>query len=318
MSYSPEVFEKIREIYETRRKNAEDRMEEHMREVRALPGMEQIEERLGRTGLLVMEALKKDDGGREFDAVRRENEEFVAKREELLIKYGYPANFCEPEFLCPACGDTGFVRGKACKCLKEELYNAQAALSGLGPLLESQSFENFDVRFYEDRAQAEAVKEFCEKYAEECVEEGENLVLMGGTGLGKTHLSTSIADRVMKKGGSVVYESAPDVLADFEYERFGRRRTDLSPDTTDRYFAADLLIIDDLGCEISNQFTTSVIYNLINTRLNHKKATLLNTNLSHGELQKRYDDRITSRILGEFRIIELRGRDVRMQKLLGN
>ena len=317
MSYYPEVFEKIKEIYEERRKKAEETLDRHMRQVRSIPGMEKIEERLGKTGLLVMEALRKDDGGREFEAVRRENEELVKKREELLVKNGYPANYCEPVFLCPLCGDTGFVYGKACECMKKELYSAQAALSGLGPLLESQSFENFETRYYEDRAQAEKIKEFCEEYAENCVGTGRNLMLIGGTGLGKTHLSTSIADRVMKKGGSVVYESAPDVLADFEYERFGKSRTDLSPDSTDRYFSADLLIIDDLGCEVSNQFTTSVLYNLINTRLNHKKAILINTNLSPGKLQERYDNRIVSRLLSSFQIQELSGKDIRMQKLMG-
>ena len=138
---------------------------------------------------------------------------------------------------------------------------------------------------------------------------------MGATGLGKTHLSTAIAGAAMRAEFSVIYESAPNILADFQYEQFGRGYSDRTPVRTDKYFGADLLIIDDLGSEMSNQFTVSVIYNLLNTRLNQGLSTLINTNLSPKELVERYDRRITSRILGEFTLFTLEGRDVRMQKL---
>lgn len=315
MSYSPEVFAKIKEIYDGRRKKVGETLKEHIAQVRDLPGMAEIEERLGATGVRVMAALKKNDGGKEFEAVRRENEELAARRTRLLQLYGYPENFCDPVFTCALCGDTGFVQGRPCICMTEELYNAQAELSGLGLLLKHQRFENFDVRFYPDKEKAGAVKERCVSYAEQGVQRGENLMLMGGTGLGKTHLSTSIAHRVMRSGGSVIYESAQNILADFQYERFGRGYSDLSPVRTDKYFGADLLIIDDLGSEAGGPFTVSTFYNLINTRLNGQKALLLNTNLSPRELNDRYDQRIASRIFGEFDILILEGKDIRMQRL---
>ncbi|MBQ8912209.1 MAG: ATP-binding protein [Clostridia bacterium] len=316
MSYSPKVFEKIKGEYEKRRLEVRTKQEGRIAEVRArIDGMAEIDDLLGATGLRIMEAIKGQRPGG-IEAVRKENELLVEKRSRLLEANGYPADYCDPHYLCSACGDTGFDdRGRRCVCMKKALFEAQAALSGLGVLLEKQSFENFDTKYYPEKKEAEDILCFCKKYAEKGVEQGENLVLMGATGLGKTHLSTSIARCAMEGGASVIYESAENLFADFQYERFERNRADNAASRTDPYFESDLLIIDDLGSEFSNQFTVATLYNLLNTRLNHKKATLLNTNLSAKELLERYDRRITSRILGEFTLLTLEGRDIRMQKL---
>jgi DNA replication protein DnaC len=316
MSYSPKVFEKIKTEYEARRVKVRTSQEARIAEVREkIDGMAAIDDLLGATGVRIMEAIKSGRKGG-IDAVRAENEELVAKRSALLLANGYPENYCDPWYLCANCGDTGYDgSGRKCACMKKALFDAQAALSGLGVLLEKQSFENFDTRYYPDGKEIEEILNFCKKYAEKGVEQGENLVLMGATGLGKTHLSTSIAKKAMEGGFSVVYESAENLFGDFRFERFERNRTDQSFDRAAAYFEADLLIIDDLGSEFSNQFTVATLYNLINTRLNHRKATLLNTNLSAKELMQSYDRRITSRILGEFTLLTLAGKDIRMQKL---
>ena len=316
MSYSPEVYTKINELYSAKRAAAISGLEERIaRALRLIPQLSQIEEQLGATGLRVMAALKEKDGGKMLAQVRRENDALVAARAKLLVENGLPADYCEPHFECPLCGDTGYADGKRCICMKKELYRAQAALSGLGGLLGRQTFENFDLSFYDDRENAEKALNACRDFAENGVKSGDNLLLMGATGLGKTHLSTAVADRVMQKDGSVIYESAPNVLADFRYEQFGRGFNDRTPVRTDKYFSADLLIIDDLGSEMPGALAVSVLYNLINTRLNARLSTLLNTNLSPAELTERYDRRITSRLLGEYDIHELTGSDIRLQKI---
>ena len=115
-----------------------------------------------------------------------------------------------------------------------------------------------------------------------------NLVLFGGTGLGKTHLSSAVARGVIERGYDVFYVSAVSMLSDFERERFGNSAGGETGVGTDRYFSCDLLIIDDLGTEVNNQFTTSVLYNLINTRLNKRQSTVINTNLTQEEFRRRY------------------------------
>jgi DNA replication protein DnaC len=72
--------------------------------------------------------------------------------------------------------------------------------------------------------------------------------------------------------------------------------------------------MDDLGAELTNQFTVSALYNVINTRINLGKSTIINTNLGQNGLLERYDERITSRLFGEFNPYLFRGADIRGQK----
>ena len=121
-----------------------------------------------------------------------------------------------------------------------------------------------------------------------------------------------IVEVVIEKGFNVVYATAQDVISAFEAKRFGG---DYESDCEERYFNCDLLVIDDLGVEVTNQFTVSCIYNIINSRINSRRATIISTNLTQGELRARYADRITSRLFGEFRPLLFTGRDIRSQKL---
>lgn len=312
MSYSPEVYAKIGEIYNRRRRDAIEGLDARIEEANEkIPGMRQIERVLSATGLRAMEAIRAGEG---IDAVREENDRLVARREELLVSHGYPADWCDPRYVCPLCQDTGFVDGKYCACMKDALYRAQAELSGLGKLLGAQTFDNFDLKYYEQREEAASVLSRCRDFAENGCARGENLLLIGGTGLGKTHLSTAIADCAMRNGRSVIYESAPSVVENFRREQY-RSFSDKTPVTTEKYFDADLLILDDLGCELPGAFTVATVYNLVNTRMLSGRSTLINTNLSASEITERYDRRIVSRLFGNYSVCLLTGEDVRMQKL---
>ena len=141
-----------------------------------------------------------------------------------------------------------------------------------------------------------------------------SLLLMGGTGLGKTHLSTAIAGKVLEKGYEVVYESAPEVASLFEKDRFGK--DEKNGEEIRRLFDAELLILDDLGTEPQSQTSASAFYRLINTRASVLGLpTIVSTNLSYRQLEKQYDTAILSRLLGEFQVKLLQGSDVRMAKL---
>ena len=315
MSYSPEVYTKISALYTEKRRRAINGLEERRTQARrTVPGLAELDDVLLSTGVRIMEAIRKNDGGRAFDEVKKETDLLAKRRGELLEAHGFPRDYLDPHFDCPLCGDTGYANGRRCVCMKKALYEAQAALSGLGSLLGSQTFENFSLAYYPDKTAAREVLDFCKEFAASGVEAGRNMLLLGTTGLGKTHLSTAIADTVMKNGGSVIYESAPNILADFRYEQFCRGYNDNSPVRTDKYFGADLTVIDDLGSEMPGPFAASVLYNLINTRLNNKKSLLINTNLTMRELAGRYDNRIASRLLGQFKTFTLTGSDIRMLK----
>ena len=162
------------------------------------------------------------------------------------------------------------------------------------------------------------VYEVMKKYADDFkAGEGINLALFGGTGLGKTHLSSALACKVIERGFDVVYTSAIDMVTDFEHRRFGNGQSQ-DNGNVEKYLSCELLIIDDLGAEMVNQFTVSCIYNIINTRLNKRLATVISTNLSQSEFRQKYWDRITSRVFGEYQILLFSGVDIRAQKLMRN
>ena len=202
-----------------------------------------------------------------------------------------------------------------CPCLRNALITKQLEASGVGQLISNQSFENFSLDMYpeETKEQMTCLLTYLKKYAEQFEEEKDNLLFVGGTGLGKTHLSTALAKAIIEKGHYVVYETATNIFSDFENDRFRDRYAGEEPVST-KYMECDLLIIDDLGTEVVTNFTVSCLYNLINTRLNKRLPIILSTNLNSEEIRKLYNDRITSRLFGDFEIKVFKGTDIRKLK----
>jgi DNA replication protein DnaC len=315
--YSYENYSKVKESIENRRleaiRLADERCAALHRESEAL---RQIDRELSGTGLLLFKTAC--EGG-DVGAVRRRNQELIKARGELLVSLGYTADYTEVKYFCPDCSDSGYINGRTmCHCFREALVKATIASSGMGNLIEKQSFDNFSLAPYSyDKAVLERMSynlEAAKKYAREFREKGGNLLLVGTTGTGKTHISTAIAREVISQGFDVIYDSAQNIIADFETDKFKSGYGPYTP-KADKYLECDLLIMDDLGTEFSSQFSTSCIYNLLNTRQNKGLATIISTNLSARELQERYEDRITSRIVGaDTRILQFQGKDNRLKR----
>jgi len=153
---------------------------------------------------------------------------------------------------------------------------------------------------------------FLQGYLYKQSKNSENLVLHGGSGLGKTFLSSCIAKTVLEKGYSVFYQPAYKIFPIFEELRFGDRDKDILRMQTDEIFKTDLLIIDDLGTELTTSYTAEVFFDLLNSRINDKKQTIINTNLSLADVQRVYSERITSRIIGNFTQLKFLGEDIRV------
>ena len=321
MGYNIENYRRVRAAMEERRRLAIQTAEERLTSLHAsCPELADLDRALATTGMqLFREAMAGGDNLAERLArVRSEHEGMQRLRGELLASRGLPADYTEPTFSCPRCRDTGFHEAEMCECMRRALVEEGIRSSGIGGLINRQSFENFSLEYYrknpEDYERARYALARAKSYAEGFGPQSGNLLLLGPTGLGKTHLSTSIARVVLERGYDVVYETIGNVLADFEYDRYksGYGETVLR---ADRYLACELLILDDLGTEQTNAFVLSTLYHLLNTRLNHGKQTVINTNVGAAELRERYNDRITSRLLGEYEILLFSGNDIRMQKL---
>ena len=220
---------------------------------------------------------------------------------------------------CPVCSDTGYVNGKICACVKK-IANAIAReeLSAQMPIKES-TFENFDLKYYSSegdnpRRRMTAILKLCREYVINFnPNSSENLLFLGGTGLGKTHLTLAIVSGVIEKGFLPVYGPAETLFSAIQKEKYSGE----NQGCYDQMLNCDLLVIDDLGTEHVNSFTKSTLYNLINTRLLIKKPTIINTNLSLKEIQEIYSPRIASRLIGNFNGNQFLGTDIRQQKLLG-
>jgi DNA replication protein DnaC len=322
MGYNRENYRRIRAEYENKYKKARESADRRRAEVsERIPGIHEIDTELGRVGLEIMSAIMSaGDTDLLVAKIRSKNEYLQKKREELLIKNGYPADYTDVKYECPLCSDSGYAGGHMCECMRRELILAGCESSGIGQLMKEQNFDNFSLDYYsksiDTYSEMENVLTAVYRFANNFSETNSgNLAFIGGTGLGKTHLSSAVARRVIERGFDVSYVSAQGMISDFENERFGNSSAAGGGGEINRYFDCDLLIIDDLGTEVTNQFTIACLYNVINTRLNLKKSTVISANLKQDELRQRYSDRITSRILGEYRILRFVGTDVRAQKI---
>lgn len=251
--------------------------------------------------------------------VERRSLVLCADKAEALVERGYSADYLDDVCHCRVCRDTGYTNtGNVCSCLMA-LYEEEKAeyLSSI-PGHEGDSFRGFDLDYYTgaDRAVMEMTLELCRDYALSFGPDSANLLFRGGTGLGKTFLSGCIAREVSDKGYSVVYETAGDAFAAFEDRKFSRDVgiAERSEERVRRILDCELLILDDLGTEMSTSFTHSALYSIINGRLAAGKKTIVSTNLSAAEMAERYTPQVVSRLGGEFDVVPFRGRDIRAIK----
>ena len=321
MGFNRKNYIRIKEEYNGKYLRAEESAKMRRTEVQlSIPEIAKIDRELSLVGLEIMEAAMRNDADM-LDMAKEKNLSLMERKRDLLEAAGYARDYTEIKYECEACGDTGAIDNKMCACMRRKLVEAGIESSGMRDLIESQSFDNFSLEYYKQSPEVfkrmSAIYKLLYGYADAFdAKTSSNIAMFGGTGLGKTHLSSAVAGKVIERGYDVCYVGAQGMISDFEYNRFGNGSVAYSDGDLEKYTECDLLIIDDLGTEVANQFTTSCLYNIINTRLNKKKQTIISTNLSQDEFRKRYWDRITSRVFGEYVILPFVGTDIRSQKIM--
>ncbi|MCD7797251.1 MAG: ATP-binding protein [Clostridiales bacterium] len=324
MSYSKEVYSKAEKILSERLEKANTDAQNRFDEIsEKIPRIEEIQRELARIGLEISKVFF-TDGGKQAEMEKLMNRSLALQQERksVLAENGYAEDALEIKYTCPICKDTGYVNHRRCKCHKELLKDIEREnLQKIAPLCD-YTFESFDVNYYPQeiegsavspRAKAEKIKQSCSKYAVNFSPDSPSIMFMGGTGLGKTHLSLAIANVVVNKGYGVLYAAAQNLFSDLQNEGFGRSSSAIKY-TEKSVLSCDLLIIDDLGTEFKNSYTVASLFNIINSRLSAKKPTIISTNYSFDELEEKYDQRIISRISGEYKKLVLVGNDIRYLK----
>ena len=310
--YGYDNYQRVKAEIEKRRLSAIAEADRRNLEMRAVSeDIRIIDAELVKTGLQLFKAAC---DGADITPIRERNLSLNSTRRELLKSLGYPEDYTEPHYTCKKCSDSGFIGTAMCSCFREMLIKENIKSSGIGKLIERQSFENFSLAGYDAdvRELMEKNLNVAKSFAENFGGEEKNLLLIGPTGTGKTHISTSIAKVLIEKGVEVLYDSAQNIVSAFEKDKFKSGYGAYDPEGT-KYLECELLILDDLGTEFVSQFTVSCLYNLLNTRMNKGLATVISTNLSPAELSEKYEDRIYSRIVGQdSRILLFKGKDRRL------
>lgn len=323
MAYSAEVYAAANRVIEERRRLAELDANRKKDDIYAvIPEIRKLDLELSRNmaSLSVLMLRGEKDPHSAVTEMMEKDAELSKKKAALLGEKGFPANYLEPQYVCGICSDLGRKNGILCSCYKEicreEAQKELAASSGSAAC----SFDNFILSYYPDNGAADGTNprrkmnnyyEYCKNYAESFSSSSPSIVMIGKTGLGKTHLSLAIAKTVIDGGFGVVYSPAQRLVSNLEREHFSNSASDYY---LQKYTGCELLIIDDLGAEFLSSFTCAAIGNLINERLFEGRPTIISTNLNVRELTERYSERTASRILGDYKKLTFFGEDIRFLK----
>lgn len=300
---------------------------------KAHPELQKLDEELTSLAISTSLSLINKNSKEKLDELNNNIEKIKKEKNKILNNLNVSEDYFLPKYECNLCKDTGYISNKnnqteMCSCLKQKLFDLEYNKSNIYNL-KNQTFENFNLNVYSDDINSEKykskisprknislIKDICLKFIENFDSPNEkNLLFTGNTGLGKTFLSSCIANELIKKGKTVLYQTSPVMLDTIIDYRFNKQTS--SPDIYYNILHADLLIIDDLGTEAINNIKFTELFNIINTRLlnqNKITKTIISTNLSLQNLFNNYDERIVSRIVGNYNICYFFGDDIRFKK----
>ena len=327
MGYDPSVLRRAAARLRQQTKEREARQETLRQEVyAACPRISEIDGQLRRTvaDAIALSFRTGEDPLAAMGELRTKNLALQEERSSLLLSLGHPADALDGRPLCAQCGDTGWVGAKMCGCLKALCTQEQTRVLSKLLNLGEHTFDTFSIDWYSEepwpgetrspRENMEFIYEVCRHYAQKFgAFYFDNLLFTGPPGLGKTFLSACIARVVSERGFSVVYDGAVSIFDRFAEGKFSRdgEAADAARDETRRYLNCDLLILDDLGSELTTPYVQSALYTLLNTRLQSGKRTVISTNLTMEELGSRYSVQAASRLDGEYQVLRFYGEDIR-------
>ncbi len=323
------IFEKASRIVAERKSKRKGELDRRKAEVFAVvPRIAEIEAELDRYGIRMLNliAMGECDENRAVSGIMAENKEYMRERERLLTIHGFDKDYLSIPPYCSKCDDSGFDGGKLCSCLQREITAAALREANLSEMLAGQTFENFKLSYYSDeyvpeygcspRENMEAILAECKSFAENFERIDTNLLMCGGCGLGKTFLSSAIANSLIAKDVDVLYVSCNALFPILEDMHFGREVPERAQYLVKKLNECELLILDDLGSEFVTQFTCAELFRIINNRLLSSRKMIISTNLNSDMLKNTYNERIASRVKGGFSILEFLGSDIRSIKKL--
>ena len=315
--------------YERKRDLAEKELEARKKRVyHRIPEIKEIDDEVAKIGLKLAKLvlLNPQDKDKILEETKFKMDALKNRKNQLLNDFKIPTGYLNLKYDCPICKDTGFLKtGKKCNCLKQQIINQAYSMSNLSRILNTQNFSTFDPsKFSMERDEYLGISpqenileilSICEGFVFNFNKDNdENMLFYGDTGLGKSFMSNCIAKELLDKGYVVIYQTAFKMFEIIEDYKFKNADDHISKDNYENLFDCDLLIIDDLGTELTNSFTNTELFNILNTRLLAGKKTIISTNLTPIQLGETYTQRTFSRIFDRFRMIKFIGNDLRWDK----
>lgn len=327
MNYSPEICTKAQRYIDDRRGRAAAQLAARQDEIyRLAPEVREIQRQASSavTQLSKLIITKKGSFEDNFQRIKRNNIEAQNYIRQILVSKGFSEDYLEIKYTCSACNDTGFNKeGRRCTCFEQLAAKLAVEELNKSANMPDCDFEHFDLEFYPKELDSNGVVpyekmtevyKFCRLYAQNFSDRSRSLLMIGKTGVGKTHLSLSVAKQLTEKGINCAYGSVLNFLHEIEREHYGRGEP--GRDTLSALTETEFLVLDDLGAENYSPLYESTLYNIINTRINMSRPTIISTNLSQVELSEKYNERILSRIFGVYTLLRFYGRDIRQEKRL--
>ena len=325
MALSNSQYDAIMREYGRQQIENHHKLEERRQEIYArLPVVRQLEAEIAERSVACAKKLLEGDKS-VLDRLKEDLKDLREQKSLIIRAAGYPDDYLELHYRCPDCRDTGLIDGRKCHCFLQAQMKLLHAQSNLEDVLERENFNALSYEYYDDTeilsqlgitnaAYMRRVVAGCREFVRDFDKKHDNLLFTGSTGVGKTFLTNCIARELMDDFHSVIYLTASDLFDVFSRNKFDY---DNAEDMKDMYrfiLDCDLLIIDDLGTELNNSFTSSQLFYCINERMNMSRSTIISTNLTLARLRDSYTDRVTSRIMSGYRIIPLYGGAIRLLK----
>ncbi len=305
-------YDTIMKEYEEQQQISRRQLQERQQEVESrLPDYSALEDQIVQAGIFYAKRAL-DGDPLAANALHDKLAELSARKAALLTGGGFPADYLEPTYHCADCKDTGFIDNRKCHCFKQKQTALFASESGLKELQNNNGFADISLSYY----QGEHLNRYstalsdAKSFVAQFPAAPANFLFYGSVGSGKSFLSACMAREILEKGYTVLYFSAIS-LFQLLHESSSEQENASSADAV---FNCDLLIIDDLGCELTNRLTFSYLFQCINERILSKRSTIISTNLSLAEISDRYTDRVLSRLSEHYGLYAFSGPDIRIIK----
>ncbi len=318
MALTNTQYDAIMHEYEEMRSLHRMELEERIQSVyECVPGYEDLDRE---TATASADFARRLLSGEKLDRSILHNRLAEITRQKLLLltESGYSPDFLEMGYTCQDCKDTGYIGNEKCHCFKQKIIETLYDKSNLRLLTRNSNFRKMTDVYYEgeDLVKFRKARKVAEDFINNFDTDYQNLFIYGTVGTGKSFLSICIADELLKRGHSVIYFSSIGLFELISENTFDYKNKQNLKAIYEDLFECELLIIDDLGTEMTSSFVASELFSCLNERENRKKSTIITTNYSLEQLQNTYSDRIFSRVTSNFKLLKLSGPDIRKVKKL--